>query len=399
MRFVQPDGAFWEVALTGKIVHARWGKGDAVKTRTAPFKSVAEAKAELNAVIKKVKSLGYRAEEKPKGIAEALRADPYDDSPLIVYADELLSRGDLRGELASLVARGRKPELGRFLLANASALFEKAENDVHEGFADELLWAPGFIREATLKVSSSSDVDELVAVTRRFLSAPVAEFIRELNFGFGSWSEVAEEVTRARHPELVTALRFNAFDPSELEEEFHAGDFGEVWPKLPELRELMVHAKSMDPGELVLPELRHFSRLGGGLSSSEVRSITKAHWPKLDSLELGFDSEHQEDVSRLLTWLFQKPLSLTALALRELTLSADQVDALLDSALLPKLVALDLTEVLLDEDAAERLTDGAEKLAHLERLSSPWLIGEEGDATVPVLEDLDNLVEDAFYTD
>ena len=400
MRYLQPDGSFWEVTLTGKTVHARWGKGAAVKTRTAPFKTVAEAKAELTTVIRKVKALGYLPQEKPKGIADALRADPHDDSPLIVYADELLSQGDLRGELAALVSRGRKKELVPFLLANAAALFETAENDVHEGFADDLLWAPGFIREVTLSTEATSDEDELVALTKRFLRAPVAEFIRELNFGlsYGSWAACTEQVARGRHPELVTALRFDAFDSSRVViEDIDAGDFGEVWSRFPELRELKVHAGSIDPGELVLPELRHFSRLGGGFSATELRAITRAHWPRLDSLELGFDAERDADLGGLFRWLFQKPQPVTMLALRGLMLSVDHVELLLDSVLLPKLTVLDLADVMLDEDAAEMLRDSAEKLAHLERLSSPSLMSEEGDPTMPVLEDLENLVDHAYY--
>lgn len=400
MRYLQPDGSFWEVTLTGKTVHARWGKGAAVKTRTAPFKSAAEAKAELEALIRKVKALGYRPEEKPRGVAEALRAHPHDDSPLMVYADELLAQGDLRGELAALVMRGKKAALGRFLRAHAPALFEAAENDVHDGFAGELLWAPGFVREVTLAAEDTRDVGELVAVTRRFLAAPVAEFVREVNFGlsYESWVHAAEQVTRCRHPELVTALRFDAFDASGADlENVAAGDFSEIWPRLPELREFKICTGAMDPGECELPELRSYSRLGGGFSSTEVHALTRAQWPKLERLELGFDEERGVDPGNLLTWVFQKPLTLKHLALRGLTLSPDQLEALLDSELLPKLRTLDLSDVMLDEDAAEQLRDGAEQLAHLERLSSPFLMDEEGEPTMPVLEDLENLVEDAFW--
>ena len=53
MRFVLPDGAFWEVTLAGKTVHARWGKGWVVKTRTAPFKTVAAARRELEALVQR----------------------------------------------------------------------------------------------------------------------------------------------------------------------------------------------------------------------------------------------------------------------------------------------------------------------------------------------------------
>lgn len=396
MRYLLPDGSFWEVSLTGKTVHARWGKGAAVKTRTAPFKSVAAAKRELESLVQKVKALGYQPEKrKPEGIVEALRANPGDDSPLIVHADELLSAGDLRGELAALVARGRKTELGRFLLANAPALFQAAEHDVHAGFAGELVWAPGFVREVTLSTEDTSDADELVAVTKRFLSAPVAEFVRELNFGlsYGSWASAARQVTRAQHPELVNALRFEVFDPQEVTlENVDAGDFSEVWGRLPELREFKVCAGAMEPGELVLPQLRSFSRLGGGLSGRELRALAHAHWPKLERLELGFQGG---EAGVLLKSIFENG-SLRHLALREVELGEDDVEALLDSALLPRLQTLDLGDVLLDEEAAERLRDGAEQLGHLERLSSPSLRDEGGLPTVAVLEDLDNLVDEAF---
>ena len=264
-----------------------------------------------------------------------------------------------------------------------------------EGHAGDLVWAPGFVREVTFTTPDTSDAGELVAVTRRFMSAPVAEFLREVNFGlsYESWGAAAEQVTRAKHPELITALRFDAFDAHEvIVENIDAGDFGEVWARLPDLRELKVVARTMDPGELVLPELLTFSRLGG-LGASEMRAITRARWPKLERLELGF---HENDPSLLLAWLFQKPGALRHVALRELELSPEQVEGLLDSDLLPRLRTLDLSDVVLDEEAAEALRDGAESLAHLERFASPWLSDEEGEPTMQVLDELDNLVEDAF---
>ena len=399
MRYLSPDGSFWEVILTGKTVHARWGRGAKVKTRTAPFKTVALAKAELEQLVKKVKALGYRLQGKPAGVAEALRAKPDDDSPLIVHGDELLAEGDLRGELAALVTRGLTKELGRYLRANAPALFGAAEDDVHQGSAGDLVWAPGFVREVTLSTADTTDADELVALTRRFLSAPVAEFIRELDFGlsYDSWAAVARQVTKAKHPELVNALRFDAFDPQSVAlEDVDAGEFDEVWPRLPELRELKIVAGAMDPGELVLPELRTFSRLGGGFSGREIRALTTARWPKLERLELGFTEEGGGDVTALLAWVWKAP-AVKHLALRDLELSEEQVELLLDSELLPRLRTLDLSDVVVDEEAAERLRDGAEQLAHLKRFASPSLFDEEGEPTMPVFEDeLENLVDDAF---
>lgn len=401
VRYVSVDGSFWEVSLVGKVVHARWGKGARVKTREAPFKTVALAKRELDALVMKVEKLGYRREGKPAGVAESLRARPDDDSPLIVHGDELLAQGDPRGEVAALVTGGKPGHLRQFLLANAAALFGAAESDVHEGHAGDLVWAPGFVREVTLSAPDTSDARELVAVTKRFMSAPVAEFVREVNFGisYESWAAAAEQVTRAKHPELVNALRFDAFDPQEvMVSDIDAGDFSEVWARLPELRELKVLAGSMQPGELSLPALRTFSRTGGGFSGSEVRSITHAHWPKLERLELGFERE-LGSAAPVLAWLFQEPQTLKHLALRGLELGADEVEALLDSQLLRKLRTLDLSEVTLDEEAAELLSDGAESFAHLTRLASPWFADEEGVPTMPVLEGLENLVDDAYDAD
>ena len=399
MRYVTPDGSFWEVTLAGRVVHARWGKGTSVKKRESTFKTVDLAKAELAALEKRVRKLGYRPEgAKPDGIAEALRERPTDDSPLIVHGDELLLQGDLRGEIATLVAQGKTTALGRFLRANATALFGAAENDVHEGFAAEFVWAPGFIREATLSTPDTTDVDELAQVTKRFLSAPVAEFVRELNFGvsYERWASAAMQVTRARHPELINALRFDAFDPIDVAvAEIEAGDFSEVWSRLPELRELRVRAGSMDTGELAFPELRFFSRTGG-MASHELRAITRAHWPKLERLELGFEREDRGDPTIVLHWLFQKPQTIKHLALRGLDLSVEQVEELFDSSLLKQLRTLDLSDVGLDEDAAEALTDNAESLSHLEKLSSPWLVDEDGTPTIAVLEELENHVDDAF---
>jgi hypothetical protein len=204
------------------------------------------------------------------------------------------------------------------------------------------------------------------------------------------------QVTKARHPELITALRFDAFDPIDVNvSEIEAGDFSEVWSRLPELREVRVRAGSMDTGELAFPELRFFSRTGG-LASHELRAITRAHWPKLDRLELGFEGEERADPTIALNWLFEKPQTIKHLALRGLDLSSDQVEAFFDSELLKQLRTLDLSDVGLDEDAAETFTDNAESLSHIERLSGPWLVDEDGTPTIALLEELENHVEDAF---
>lgn len=55
-----------------------------------------------------------------------------------------------------------------------------------------------------------------------------------------------------------------------------------------------------------------------------------------------------------------------------------------------------MSDVVLDEEAAQALADGAESLTHLKKLSSPFLADEEGEPTMPVLEDLENLVDDAY---
>lgn len=54
-------------------------------------------------------------------------------------------------------------------------------------------------------------------------------------------------------------------------ENVDAGDFSEVWARLPELREFKVCAGAMEPGELVLPQLRSFSRLASAAPSTTSR--------------------------------------------------------------------------------------------------------------------------------
>ena len=180
MRYVTPDGSFWEVTLTGRVVRARWGKGASVKTRESTFRTVELAKAELASVEKKVRKLGYRLEgAKPDGIAEALRARPTDDSPLIVHGDELLSQGDLRGELAALVLLDAVVRL-------LPGVMGHAESGTEESFETGLLEYPHYTRP---------QVFEGLTIPEILVSGDHQKIAK--------WRRAeAERITRERRPDL-----------------------------------------------------------------------------------------------------------------------------------------------------------------------------------------------------
>jgi uncharacterized protein (TIGR02996 family) len=87
--------------------------------------------------------------ERNRDLEDALRADPSNVAPYLVYADFLQSRGDPRGELIMLQHAGKKAEAEAFLSANADSTYGPLKNyrttfDGEERNAFE--WHLGFIR-------------------------------------------------------------------------------------------------------------------------------------------------------------------------------------------------------------------------------------------------------------
>jgi hypothetical protein len=136
------------------------------------------------------------------------------------------------------------------------------------------------------------------------------------------------------------------------------------------LERLHLRAGSMSLGTIAAPNLRELRIETGGFDRKCLASITKAAWPKLESLSLWFGSPSYDgnctvgDVAKLLARL----PSLTHLGLANSTFGDELVEHVLAWKHLPKLRSLDLSKSHVTSAGAAVLVKHAKRLAHLERL-------------------------------
>jgi hypothetical protein len=64
------------------------------------------------------------------------------------------------------------------------------------------------------------------------------------------------------------------------------GDLSGLWPKLPALERLVLHAESLQLGEVSLPQLRTLEVLFTDEHANECHSLIGAHWPSLENVAL-----------------------------------------------------------------------------------------------------------------
>ena len=376
---------------------ARWGRGADVKTRTVSFKNSTAAQRELKRLISQVESLGYRPQRSHRAstvdkLIAALVADPEDDSPLEVYGDELLTVGDVRGELAALVRGGRQTQALKLVRERGADLFGAALRDVEARHVTDLEWAPGFLRRATLHEGPGRG-DAMERVARALLASKAGELVRGLHLDVarGGWAPALKALTHSGHPELLVDLKFCPCDWGKVElENVDSGDFGEQWAGLPQLRTLHLVASAGSLGVLELPQLRELSRRGGGFCQADVRSLKAAKLPRLERLELGFQVDSRVAVDDVLLATFKLGAPLQHLALRQLRLSKKALEALLASPLLARLKTLDLSDALVGEAQAQVLLDARDSLEHLEQLAPPWLPDDEGNREEQLQTELPN---------
>ncbi|HET9988553.1 MAG TPA: TIGR02996 domain-containing protein [Kofleriaceae bacterium] len=313
------------------------------------------------------------------------RAAPDDAASWAVYADWLMQAGDPRGELAALVVRGAPTS--EFIRANHIALY--GSDDLWAA-VEVTAWRHGFPLGVTIKVQIDDEL-QLVEATRELLAVPLAQFVEQLRFGLAGfesnndWTPVMDVVTTSPRAGDIRSLRFDAYTYADQEISWTAfGDFSAAWAKLPALEELAIRSGIGGTlGKLVLPRLRRFTRISGGLSAAELQAICEAHWPLLESLELWLGTHAyngQASVDRLLPILAARGLP----ELRHLALcNAEIVDTLIPelarSAVLKQLRTLDLSKGTMGSVATTRLVDEAAKFAHLEALdlSENCLTSEE----------------------
>jgi len=183
---------------------------------------------------------------------------------------------------------------------------------------------------------------------------------------------VCEVLGRLPRPSL-RSLHLGDFGYEECELNWSTIDAHALWPGMPRLEELTLRSGGFQLGDILLPELRRFELLTGGLDAEAARNIASAHWPKLESLSLQFGparaGEATDDPE-----VVQPILDAVGLpALRHLGITnCDFTDAicerLVDSKILPQLQTLDLSMGTMSATGASILLQHRSHFAHLREL-------------------------------
>lgn len=384
-------GAYIELQIDGLAVAQRrghTGEDKAPNFEVHHHRSEDEARDLISRILLRVAADGFKLvregepmEWEPEGTTLAAasnaeleaqcRAAPEDAATYAVYADWLMQQNDPRGELAALQQRGTP--IAEHLRTNRIALFGSGELfDVVEITG----WRHGFPLAATLKITYDSEL-ALDAATHEFLALPLAQFVEEVRFGVAhfesnnDWTATMKAITRSpRAPEL-RSVRFDAFTYADQEISWTPiGDFSFAWPLLPKLEELAIRSGvGGELGKLVLPRLKKFVRISGGLSAAELQVICEAQWPVLEHLELWLGTHAyngQASTDRLLPILEARGLpNVRHLGLVNSEIVDSLISALASSPILRQLRTLDLSKGTMGSVATARLVEHAPRYAHL----------------------------------
>lgn len=312
-------------------------------------------------------------------LEEALYRDPSAET-WAVYADWLQSQGDPRGELVAAALAGR--DIEALLEANEEAFWGPFVPGRAWGKHAEIVWGYGFWREARIGVPwgdwDAGDLSDAVAAllrhdSARFLSALTLGLVCDLSDGDYSWSDAIAEVVAAGPRPSLRSLFIGDFHRNEPDiSSTEMGDLSSLWPQLPALERLRLHAGQFDLGPLDTPRLVDLRLQTGSLSRQSLDRVIEAPLPEIEHLELWFGRPRYggdcaaSDVVRLLSRTDLPKLRSLGLMNAEF---ADEIPALLlRSPLLPRLARIDLSMGTLTEAGAQVLLDGASALAHLEEI-------------------------------
>src|SRR5690606_25589874 len=123
-------------------------------------------------------------------------------------------------------------------------------------------------------------------------------FLQDLTLGLIAHDEnfysQAIAVLAARPRPTLRTLYVGDFSRDESELNWaDLGDFTELWPQVPNLRELTLRGGTMRIGPVSLPKLERLTTITGGLGPDSVESIARAEWPELRFLSLQIGRGHE----------------------------------------------------------------------------------------------------------
>jgi predicted DNA-binding WGR domain protein len=318
-----------------------------------------------------------------------------------IYADWLQDSGDPRGELAQIQLRLAKDPKNKELKKAEKALL-KQHAEVWLGklvdVADmiKLEWNAGFIAKARLASSyardeefgDQSDDDEdgekkpkpavkLDQVLAWLLASPSARFLRDLTVGIvqfdgNNYTSIIKELGKHYMPAL-RSLFLGDFEMEETELNWsNIGNLEPAYAAMPNLEKLKLRSGDMKLGTIVLPHLKQFEVITGGMDAKSARSIATAVWPSLEkmSVQIGPESEGTDvKVKDLQPILDGDNLPhLSHLGVTNFNLTGQLVEPLATSKILPQLAELDLSMGTLGDEHVTKIFAMQKAFAHLAKL-------------------------------
>lgn len=311
----------------------------------------------------------------------AIERDPYDTRSYAVYGDWLQQRGDPRGELIALQIAAE--ETGDPALAEVAAAYLARHRDLLLPTGREsLTWRAGFIRGITISPHNPNKAELLEEI----LAHPSGRFVAELVIGYedtGGLQDAIDVIAMAPRPalrELHLGSSYLDPDGSMIQDDIgdvtaiwqDVGDLAALWRAARRLANLTVTGNKPTFGDIDAPALVRMRVATFALSEPNARSIARARWPMLESLEVryGMVATHGQavlgEVERLLARTDLPKLVHLGIIGADF---ADELCAVLPAApLVRQLRELDLSQGRIGDAGATRLAAHADAFAHLDVL-------------------------------
>ena len=150
------------------------------------------------------------------------------------------------------------------------------------------------------------------------------------------------------------------------------GDLTKLYPQLKSLETLRLRIGNMTLGKMDLPSLKSLEIVTGGLAKHNVKSISAAKWPKLESLVLYFGTDNYggdcgiDDLEAILDGKIIPKV--THLGLCNSEFGDDIARGVAKSKVLGQLTSLDLSKGTMGDEGAQAILDAAKAFSKLERL-------------------------------
>ena len=323
-----------------------------------------------------------------KNIEQKLYNNPENQDNYLVYADILQAEGDPRGELILMDYELHKNKKNTDLKKARHNLFEKYKEQF---LGEELIqlinndlitldWELGFIKSARVANHWDEDIDDPLSMLTLLINHPSAQLLQKLTLGMFDLEEVTfdQPIKILTEAPIKPPLRHIYFGDFIIQEDTEIswssmGSLDKFWKAYPHLNGVILQSGDMELGNIELPEATSFEVRSGGLNLKCIKSISNAHWPKLEKLIIWFgasDYGAAATVNNIQTILDGNHTpNLKHLGLMNSEISDEICKALITSSILPKLETLDLSMGIMSDVGAKIIEKNISQFKHLKKLN------------------------------